>query len=107
MSIKVALDRPGRAVNRLVSSFSSLYVLISSTDDKKKDDKKKGDGDHKHRSPSSDSRRVKQETVDPHLLLSCVYFDQNHCGYLLERDLEDISHSIGIGLSRSQVLLYL
>lgn len=72
-------------------------------DDKKKDDKKKGDGDHKHRSPSSDSRRVKQETVDPHLLLSCVYFDQNHCGYLLERDLEDISHSIGIGLSRSQV----
>ena len=76
--------------------------LIFLTEDKKKEDKKK-DGERKHRSPSTESRRVKQETVDPQLLLSCVYFDQNHCGYLLERDIEEIMHSIGLGLSRAQV----
>ena len=41
--------------------------------------------------------------MDPSLLLACVYYDQNHCGYLQDRDLEDIIFSLGLDLSRAQV----
>ena len=43
--------------------------------------------------------------MSPALLLSCVYFDQNHCGFLQEKDLEDIVYSLGLDLSRAQVSL--
>ena len=37
------------------------------------------------------------------LLMAFVYFDQSHCGYLLERDLEEILYTLGLHLSRAQV----
>ena len=43
-------------------------------------------------------------TVDPHLLLSFVYFDQTHTGYIVDKDLEDIINILGLNLSRAQVL---
>jgi len=46
-------------------------------------------------------------TADRALLLACVYFDQSHAGYLLDRDVEDIIHTTGLQLSRAQVLLCL
>lgn len=46
--------------------------------------------------------RVKQITVCPNLLLSFVYFDQSHCGYIFEKDLEELFYAIGLNLSRSQ-----
>lgn len=42
-------------------------------------------------------------TADRALLLACVYFDQSHAGYLLDRDVEDIIHTTGLQLSRAQV----
>lgn len=42
-------------------------------------------------------------TVDPYLLLSFVYFDQTHTGYIIDRDLEDIINMLGLNLSRAQV----
>jgi len=45
-------------------------------------------------------------TADRRLLLACVYFDQSHAGYLLDRDVEDIIHITGLQLSRAQVSLY-
>jgi len=44
-------------------------------------------------------------TADRALLLACVYFDQSHAGYLLEKDVEDILHVTGLQLSRAQVSL--
>ena len=41
----------------------------------------------------------------PSLLLSFTYFDQNHTGYLLDKDIEEIIHTIGLQLSRAQVCL--
>ena len=32
-----------------------------------------------------------------------VYFDQNHTGYLLDKDAEEILHAIGLSQSRAQV----
>ncbi|XP_063966780.1 cell division cycle and apoptosis regulator protein 1-like isoform X1 [Lytechinus pictus] len=69
-------------------------------DDDDDDEKKKGDKKNKD---DKSKPRVKIETHDPHLLLSCIYFDQNHCGYILERDLEEILYTIGVHLSRAQV----
>ncbi|XP_076450064.1 cell division cycle and apoptosis regulator protein 1-like isoform X2 [Babylonia areolata] len=89
------------------------------SDDNKKDDED-GDGDQEMEDEEEDKvdsgkeddekdkkdgkrDKVKLETVDPALLLACVYYDQNHCGYVLERDLEDIIFSLGLDLSRAQV----
>ena len=46
-------------------------------------------------------------TADRALLLACVYFDQSHAGYLLDKDVEDILHITGLQLSRAQVSLSL
>lgn len=36
--------------------------------------------------------------------MAFVYFDQSHCGYLLEKDLEEIFYTLGLHLSRAQVI---
>lgn len=57
--------------------------------DKKKDRKKKD--------------RPKLYTKDKQLLLSFIYFDQTHCGYIFEKDIEDLLYTLGLRLSRAQV----
>lgn len=47
--------------------------------------------------------RPKYVTAFPDLLLSFAYFDQTHCGYIFEKDLEDLFYTLGLNLSRSQV----
>ena len=42
-------------------------------------------------------------TYNKELLMAFVYFDQSHCGYLMERDLEEIMYTLGLHLSRAQV----
>jgi NADH:ubiquinone oxidoreductase subunit E len=64
------------------------------------DDKKK-DKDDKEKEKKKEKR--KYLTVKPDLLLACIYFDQNHCGYILDKDMEEIMHAIGLSLSRAQV----
>jgi len=57
---------------------------------------------------SSEKKSTDKElmyTTDRALLLACIYFDQSHAGYLLEKDVEDIIHTTGLQLSRSQVSL--
>lgn len=43
-------------------------------------------------------------TLNRDLLMAFVYFDQSHCGYLLEKDMEEILYTLGLHLSRAQVL---
>lgn len=66
-----------------------------SKDGKKKDDKK----DRERREKKEKKKMI---TVDPYLLLSFVYFDQTHTGYIIDRDLEDIINMLGLNLSRAQ-----
>ncbi len=70
--------------------------------DKKKDDR--GDRDKK-RDKDKDKEKTKYVTENPALLLAFVYFDQSHTGYLLDKDAEEILHTLGLHLSRSQVLI--
>lgn len=48
-------------------------------------------------------RKVKLYTHDPYLLLSFVYFDQTHCGYIFDKDIEELIYTLGLNLSRAQV----
>uniref|UniRef100_A0A0P4VTH8 THAP-type domain-containing protein n=1 Tax=Scylla olivacea TaxID=85551 RepID=A0A0P4VTH8_SCYOL len=66
-----------------------------SKDGKKKDDKK----DRERREKKEKKKMI---TIDPYLLLSFVYFDQTHTGYIIDRDLEDIINMLGLNLSRAQ-----
>ncbi|KAK5650094.1 hypothetical protein RI129_001123 [Pyrocoelia pectoralis] len=60
-------------------------------------DKRKTDKDKKKK------ERPKMFTKDRNLLLSFVYFDQTHCGYIFEKDMEDLLFTLGLNLSRAQV----
>lgn len=40
---------------------------------------------------------------DPLLLASFTFFDQSHCGYLLEKDMEEVLGLPGLQLSRAQM----
>lgn len=66
-------------------------------DDDDYKDKKKTDKDKKKK------ERPKMFTKDRNLLLSFVYFDQTHCGYIFEKDMEDLLFTLGLNLSRAQV----
>ncbi|XP_051042753.1 cell division cycle and apoptosis regulator protein 1 isoform X2 [Phodopus roborovskii] len=70
----------------------------------KRDDKRDANRYCKER-PSKDKEKEKTQmvTVNRDLLMAFVYFDQSHCGYLLEKDLEEILYTLGLHLSRAQV----
>ncbi|XP_048863944.1 cell division cycle and apoptosis regulator protein 1 isoform X3 [Brienomyrus brachyistius] len=62
--------------------------------------------DRKSREQSSkDKEKEKKQMIthDKDLLMAFVYFDQSHCGYLLEKDVEEIMYTLGLHLSRAQV----
>ncbi|XP_051946156.1 cell division cycle and apoptosis regulator protein 1-like [Xyrauchen texanus] len=54
-------------------------------------------------SKDKDDRKKQMVTFNRDLLMAFVYFDQSHCGYLLEKDLEEIMYTLGLHLSRAQV----
>lgn len=62
-----------------------------------RDTSKKKDKDKKKR------ERPKMFTKDRNLLLSFIYFDQTHCGYIFEKDIEELLYTLGLNLSRAQV----
>lgn len=81
-----------------------------STDNKDKDRKRRRDEDADDDTQSvrssdpkkKDKERLKQYTADSELLLSFVYFDTTHCGYIFEKDLEELFYTLGLHLSRAQ-----
>lgn len=73
----------------------------SSTKDKRDD---KRDSKYSKEWPKEKEKEKKlMITVNKDLLMAFVYFDQSHCGYLLEKDLEEIIYTLGLHLSRAQV----
>ncbi len=58
------------------------------------------DRDHKR---DHKRERTKFRSVEKDLLLAFVYYDLTHTGYLLDKDVEEILHTIGLHLSRAQV----
>ncbi|XP_056647234.1 cell division cycle and apoptosis regulator protein 1-like [Diorhabda sublineata] len=86
-------------------------------DDKKPDKEKKPNGEKKKQetddeSEKSDKKRerekkkkdkIKLYTKDKHLLLSFVYFDQTQCGYIFDKDMEDLLYTLGLKQSRAQI----
>lgn len=81
-----------------------------STENKDKDRKRRRDDDADDDTQSirssdpkkKDKDRLKQYTADSELLLSFVYFDTTHCGYIFEKDLEELFYTLGLHLSRAQ-----
>lgn len=67
-------------------------------DDEDKDRKKDRKGNKKDK-----KEKLKLYTKDKHLLLSFVYFDQTHCGYIFDKDIEDLLYTLGLKLSRAQI----
>uniref|UniRef100_UPI00398E5C7D cell division cycle and apoptosis regulator protein 1 n=1 Tax=Pristiophorus japonicus TaxID=55135 RepID=UPI00398E5C7D len=68
----------------------------------RKDDRREGMRNSRE-STSKDKEKKQLFTHNKDLLLAFVYFDQSYCGYLLEKDLEEIIYTLGLHLSRAQV----
>ncbi|XP_076753502.1 cell division cycle and apoptosis regulator protein 1 [Xylocopa sonorina] len=91
----------------------------SKTDDRDREKEKNDDDDDDEEDESDDDdsikdgrrdrekdgrkRKTKLYTYDPYLLLSFVYFDQTHCGYIFDKDIEELIYTLGLNLSRAQV----
>ena len=75
----------------------------SSSSSRRKKDKSDRGGDRAAERSDSKQQPLQMHTALPHLLLAFSYFDQSHTGYLLDKDAEEIMHTIGLHLSRSQV----
>ncbi|XP_063262450.1 cell division cycle and apoptosis regulator protein 1 isoform X8 [Prinia subflava] len=73
-------------------------------DGNKREDRKEGNKHCKERaSKDKEKDKTQMVTVNRDLLMAFVYFDQSHCGYLLEKDMEEILYTLGLHLSRAQV----
>lgn len=57
----------------------------------------------KEKEKEKEKDRVKFYTADRELLLSFTYFDVSHCGYIFDKDIEDLFYTLGLNLSRSQI----
>lgn len=57
----------------------------------------------KEKEKEKEKDRVKFYTADRELLLSFTYFDVSHCGYIFDKDIEDLFYTLGLHLSRSQI----
>lgn len=66
---------------------------ISRRDDESGDDERSLDGKKRE--------TKKMVIVDPDLLLSFVYFDSSHCGYIFSNHLEELFYALGLHLSRA------
>ncbi len=47
--------------------------------------------------------QTRQRTIHPELLLAFTFFDRNRCGYLTEKDLEEILLLSGLSLTKNEV----
>ncbi|VDK62312.1 unnamed protein product [Onchocerca ochengi] len=72
--------------------------IEKSEEEKKKEDEKK---EEEQRKFLSEAR--KPIIIDRAVFQAFAYFDQNLCGYILEKDFEEILYSIGLNISRAQV----
>ncbi|XP_063444146.1 cell division cycle and apoptosis regulator protein 1-like isoform X3 [Mytilus trossulus] len=77
------------------------YVVKKDADDKSEEKKEEDEEESDDKKKKKDKK--KYFTRFPALLLSFTYFDQNHTGYLIDKDVEEIIHTIGLQLSRAQV----
>lgn len=96
-----------------IKIFNKQIVFSTDTKKEKEEDEKKKERESKRDDRKSDSSddddedsrrstrdkkkkdRVKLVTKDKHLLLSFVYFDQTHCGYIFDKDMEELLYTLG------------
>lgn len=121
-TISTALDREAEKKRRneaLAEACKDEEVLILDEEageggpEKKvenKEKEEKGTGAEKlSKSPTNAAANIDLRTNfkalvhDFDTFMAFVHFDSNICGYLIDRDLEDIIHSIGLDLSRGEV----
>ncbi|CAL8298721.1 unnamed protein product [Merluccius merluccius] len=75
----------------------------STEKDRKEEQKDDRKSSKERASKDKDKEKKQMMTYNKELLMAFVYFDQSHCGYLMERDLEEIMYTLGLHLSRAQV----
>ncbi|XP_037936837.1 cell division cycle and apoptosis regulator protein 1-like [Teleopsis dalmanni] len=80
------------------------------TNVKEKEKEKESTIRDKENSSAKDKDKAKESSVEkkmvivkPHLLLSFIYFDVTHCGYLFQKDIEALFSVLGLNLSRGQI----
>lgn len=79
---------------------ASKRSIADDADSERKHKSAGANGKEKEREHSSDKKMI---VVKPQLLLSFIYFDTTHCGYIFEKDLEDLFAVLGLNLSRGQI----
>lgn len=81
---------------------SSSSTTSGTSRDKEKRDRDRRPSRREEEADDETKRREtrKMVTVDPALLLSFVYFDHGHCGYIFSNHLDELFHAMDLKLSR-------
>ncbi|XP_073831168.1 cell division cycle and apoptosis regulator protein 1-like [Musca autumnalis] len=88
---------------RRMSTIDGREIQAAAAADDAKKTQRGETRDAEDSKPSSTDGNTKVVVAKPHLLLSFLFFDSTHCGYIFERDLEDLFMVVGLNLSRSQI----
>ena len=65
--------------------------------------KKPAQDESKDSSPKAAVVQTRPRTIHPELLLAFTFFDRNRCGYLIEKDLEELLLLSGLSLTKNEV----
>jgi len=71
-------------------------------EDKKKEEGKKDEEKEEKVEEEQASGDANLYTANKALLMSFAYFDTSHCGYIIDKDLEEILYTVGLSVSRAQ-----
>lgn len=110
-------DEPREKRKRQDDDSNGLGAAVGDSNSTKKDGAESASNGDKNRDKERRERRVSRRdeesggedehetkklvTVDPGLLLSFVYFDQTHCGYIFSNHIEEMFHALGLRLTRA------
>ncbi|VDN01647.1 unnamed protein product [Thelazia callipaeda] len=109
-ALSCALDKDSEKKRRdeakLAEVFGSKEIIQSGKTDKpekSEEEKKKEDEKREEEQKKVLTEARKPIVIDRAVFQAFAHFDQNLCGYVLEKDLEEILHSMGLNISRAQL----
>ncbi|VDK73790.1 unnamed protein product [Litomosoides sigmodontis] len=109
-TLSCAMDKDSEKKRREEAKLAEIGVTEEGTEsakvdkiDKSEEEKKKEDEKREQEQKKLLSETRKPIIIDRAVFQAFAHFDQNLCGYILEKDFEEILYSIGLNISRAQV----
>ncbi|CAG9529877.1 unnamed protein product [Cercopithifilaria johnstoni] len=109
-ALSCAMDKDSEKKRREEAKLAEIIGTEDGTEsakadktDKSEEEKKKEDEKREQEQRKFLTETRKPIIIDRTVFQAFAHFDQNLCGYILEKDFEEILYSIGLNISRAQI----